>query len=135
MAKVFVDTWAWLTLLNRQDSRNHQAQIVMQQLQQNKSLLVTSEFILLKLADALSAPAIRQQTVGFVQTLRKNPLVEIVPLSSDLGEQAWRLFAARPDREWGLTDCTSFVIMTAQNIVQAFTADHHFVQAGFQIVH
>ncbi len=135
MAKVFVDTWAWLAILNRQDSRHSQAKAVMQRLQQDRNKLVTSEFVLFELADALSSPAIRQQTVGFVQTLRKNPLVEIVPLSADLGEQAWQLYAARPDKEWGVTDCTSFVIMGAQNIKQAFTADHHFSQAGFQIIH
>lgn len=134
MTKIFVDTWAWLALLNRQDSHNSEAKAIMHQLKKDKTILITSEFVLLEVADALSSPALRQQTVGFVQSLRKNPTVEIVPFSSELGKQAWELFATRLDKEWGLTDCTSFIIMQEESIVKAFTADHHFVQAGFHII-
>lgn len=42
------------------------------------------------------------------------------------------LFESRTDKDWGLVDCTSFVIMTEQRINDAFTEDQHFVQAGFR---
>jgi predicted nucleic acid-binding protein len=35
------------------------------------------------------------------------------------------------DKEWGLTDCISFVIMQERMVTQALTADRHFGQAGF----
>jgi len=35
------------------------------------------------------------------------------------------------DKEWGLTDCISLVVMQKEQIKQAFTSDHHFEQAGF----
>ncbi len=38
---------------------------------------------------------------------------------------------ARPDRDWSLSDCTSFVIMGARDLTDALTGDHHFEQAGF----
>ena len=41
------------------------------------------------------------------------------------------LFEARADKEWSLTDCISFVVMTEQRIADALTTDHHFIQAGF----
>ena len=41
------------------------------------------------------------------------------------------MFAARPDKDWSLTDCISFVVMQERNIQDALTADHHFEQAGF----
>ncbi|HWR21118.1 MAG TPA: PIN domain-containing protein, partial [Verrucomicrobiae bacterium] len=34
-------------------------------------------------------------------------------------------------KEWGLTDCTSFIVMEDQRLREAFTADHHFQQAGY----
>jgi hypothetical protein len=37
----------------------------------------------------------------------------------------------RPDKDWSLTDCISFVVMEDENIKEALTADHHFEQAGF----
>jgi len=46
----------------------------------------------------------------------------------------WTLYQQRPDKEWGLTDCISFVVMQEQGISEAFTSDHHFTQAGFTIL-
>jgi predicted nucleic acid-binding protein len=54
-------------------------------------------------------------------------------LASDSG--TWRrgceLYDARPDKEWSLTDCISFVVMRDRGIEQALTGDEHFEQAGF----
>jgi predicted nucleic acid-binding protein len=47
---------------------------------------------------------------------------------------AARIFSTRPDKEWSLTDCISFVVMNERGITDAFTNDHHFEQAGFQIL-
>ncbi len=35
-------------------------------------------------------------------------------------------------KEWGLTDCISFVVMQKRSITEALTADDHFRQAGFR---
>jgi uncharacterized protein len=43
-------------------------------------------------------------------------------------------FSTRPDKEWSLTDCISFVVMNERGIGDALTNDHHFEQAGFQIL-
>jgi uncharacterized protein len=37
----------------------------------------------------------------------------------------------RPDKEWSLTDCISFIVMEEHGLTEALTADHHFAQAGF----
>jgi predicted nucleic acid-binding protein len=42
------------------------------------------------------------------------------------------LYGARPDKEWGLTDCISFVVMEERGLTLALTTDRHFEQAGFQ---
>ena len=35
-------------------------------------------------------------------------------------------------KEWGLTDCISFVVMRERNLTEALSADAHFEQAGFR---
>jgi len=63
--------------------------------------------------------------------LQKDPEVTIVPASADLWQRGVALFASRPDKDWSLTDCISFVVMQERGIADGLTADHHFEQAGF----
>lgn len=60
--------------------------------------------------------------------------MEIVSATSDLFRRGTDFFSARPDKEWSLTDCISFVVMNERGITDDLTSDHHFEQAGFQIL-
>ena len=103
----------------------------MDALRQQNAGLVTTEFVLLEVADALSTPPMRLRTVAFIEGLRQLSMMQIIPASSSLLADGWILYGQRPDKEWGLTDCTSFAAMTQEQIAQAFTSDRHFEQAGF----
>jgi hypothetical protein len=46
-------------------------------------------------------------------------------------ERGLDLYRSRPDKDWPLTDCISFVVMAQRGITEALTGDHHFRQAGF----
>ena len=54
-----------------------------------------------------------------------------IPASRDLLDRGLRLFSHRADKEWSVTDCTSFVVMQEEKLIDALTTDHHFEQAGF----
>jgi predicted nucleic acid-binding protein len=60
-----------------------------------------------------------------------DPRISIVEITESLFSKAFQLFASRSDKEWGITDCLSFIIMEEGRITQALTADEHFAQAGF----
>ncbi len=94
---------------------------------------VTTDFVLLEVADALCRTSLRAKTIATINRLRQG-VVKIVPLSEDLMNKGWVLYQQRPDKEWGLTDCTSFVVMQELGMTEAFTSDHHFTQAGFAIL-
>lgn len=38
------------------------------------------------------------------------------------------------DKEWGLVDCASIHVAKNMGIKDIFSTDHHFEQAGFQIL-
>jgi predicted nucleic acid-binding protein len=69
--QAFVDTVAWIALLNSSDGLHTPAQQAMHDLRQQNVQLVTTEFVLIEVADALSAPAVRAQTVTFINGLRQ----------------------------------------------------------------
>ena len=66
LAKVFVDTAAWLALINPDDALHSQAIQVRMQLQKEKSRLVTTDFVFLEVADALSAVKLRSNTIAYL---------------------------------------------------------------------
>jgi uncharacterized protein len=131
MTEVFVDTVAWLALLNTSDELHEPAQQVMEQLSAQQARLTTTEFVLLEVADALCAPPVRGQTIHFIEGLRRLPVLDIIPASENLVAAGWKLYCQRNDKSWGLTDCMSFAVMQDRHLTQAFTSDHHFTQAGF----
>lgn len=101
MRRVFVDTAGWIGLINRSDGLHVQAQQVLGDLRRQKAQLVTTEFVLIEVADALSSPALRFQTVAFIDSLRSYSQLRIIPLSQDLLAAGWSLYKQRPDKEWG----------------------------------
>lgn len=103
----------------------------MSDLRRQRAQLVTTEFVLLEVANALSALSTRIQAVTLIDGLRSLPTVRIIPAAADLLTSGLTLYRQRPDKEWSLTDCISFIVMQHEQITQAFTSDHHFEQAGF----
>ena len=131
MSKVFVDTVAWIALLDESDSLHKKAGEVLEQLSYNNSQLVTTEFILLELGDGFSAAGNREKALKFIEQLRGLEILRILPATQELLSQGWELYTKRLDKNWQVTDCISFTVMKAEGISTAFTADRHFVQAGF----
>ncbi len=128
---VFADAFALIAWLNPRDDGHA---LVTAYLDRFTGRLVTTEWVLMELADALSAPEARSTAVAFLQAVRADPLFDIVGYLSAVYQAGFDLFAARPDKAWSLTDCISFGVMRERGLSDALTADRHFEQAGFRAV-
>lgn len=129
--KIFVDTAAFVGILVSRDENHRAAVKVMSDLRAKKARLFTTEAVLFELANALSSVEFRERAVSFIDTLRRLASFEIISTNAEIFEKALRLYRERPDKEWSLTDCASFVVMRERGITLAFTSDKHFEQAGF----
>jgi uncharacterized protein len=128
---VFADTFALIAWLN---PRDHAHASVTAYLDGFTGRLVTTEWVLMELADALSSPTVRSTVVAFLRAVRADSLFDVVGYDLAVYRAGFDLFAARPDQAWSLTDCISFAVMTQRGLSEALTADHHFQQAGFRAV-
>jgi predicted nucleic acid-binding protein len=57
--------------------------------------------------------------------------VDLVTIDAQLLQRSLKFFGRHADKSWGLVDCASFLVMRDLAIVEAFTSDQHFEQAGF----
>jgi hypothetical protein len=130
--KVFIDTSFFIALLNSNDGDHPQAVALQIQLTAAKVYKTTSEYVLLELGDGLSRLRFRHLASQLISFVDQDSSFEVIPSSTQLFRQSLALFNERPDKEWGLTDCSSFAIMRELNLDVALTADHHFQQAGFR---
>jgi|SRR6185369_3350988 predicted nucleic acid-binding protein len=131
MPTVLIDTAAWLALVNTKDELHSQATQTMAELRHGNYTLVTTEFVLLEVANALCAAAWRHKAIKLIDGLRAQPKLRIIQADTNILAEGWQLYSNRLDKEWSLTDCISIVVMQKDRIKKAFTSDHHFQQAGF----
>jgi predicted nucleic acid-binding protein len=87
---------------------------------------------MIEIADALaSSPRGRAEFLSTRADLLADAAVTILPCDQALLEAGIELYSQRADKQWSLTDCTSFMVMEREGIAEALTGDHHFEQAGF----
>ena len=128
MKEVFADTFYFIAVLNPRDP-HHQA--AMEATAGLSAHIVTSIWILAEVADALSAPDVRERTSRFIRGVLEDPDTTVIEDEVQWFERGIELYEQRPDKSWSLTDCISFQIMHSRGIREALTGDHHFMQAGF----
>jgi predicted nucleic acid-binding protein len=129
MSVVFADTVYYVAAVNARDPYHATARAFGERF---TGRFVTTEFVLLEVANFFIKGEARSAFLDLERELRNDADTEIVPATAGLFARGRDLFAARPDKEWSLTDCTSFVVLTERKITDALTADLHFVQAGFR---
>jgi len=131
MSKVFADTFYFLALLNRNDQAHEAA---LQAAQEGSTPLVTTAWVIVETGDAMSGLKLRGSFVRFLAALRDDPAIEVIAADMQLLDKGLALYASRPDKEWSVTDCISFIVMQDHGISDALTGEHHFAQAGFSVL-
>ncbi len=134
MKMIFADSCYWIALLNPKDELHELAKRVSGELGQYK--IVTTEMVLVEFLNGLSryAPPLRTQVSETVKRLQSSPNVEIIPQTCLQFRDALEHYGTHSDKEWGVTDCASFLVMKSKGISEALTHDHHFSQAGYLIL-
>ena len=128
MNRRFADTYYFIALFHALDDGHARAM----ELSRDRSFgLMTTRWVHTEFADGFAASAYREEIAAFIESLMTHADIVVVPANDELFLQGLALYRSRPDKQWSLTDCISFVVMRDWEIQEALTADHHFEQAGF----
>lgn len=128
MKEVFADTFHFLAIANPSDTFHATADEAAKDLSRR---LVTTAFVLTEVGDGLAKLGNRELFPELLDLLKADRNAVVIPPTQALFDAGVRLYRERPDKEWSLTDCISFVVMKERGIREALTGDHHFEQAGF----
>ena len=129
MTLTFADTSYYQALISGLDENHDEALFLSNVVD---SGVVTTEWVLTELLNTFSRGKVGRHTVaGFVDGLRSDEHVLILPAASKDWIRGFDLFRQGVDQEWSLVDCISFQLMWDREITQVLTFDEHFEQAGF----
>ena len=128
MKAIFAYTFYFIAQFNLHDKAHEKATQFTDSFQGH---MVTTDWVIVELADAFAQPLNRTTFVAIYQRLQGKKELRIVPADRALLQEGFHLYAQRPDKEWSLTDCISFVVMRREGLTEALTGDDHFEHAGF----
>jgi predicted nucleic acid-binding protein len=129
MSVVFADAFYFVARLNGRDQHHDR---VLAFSRDFRASLLTTDLVLMEVADALAKSECRPRVREFVLHLRQAAACEIVPASRELFDRALELYHQHADKDWTLTDCSSVLVMRERGLTDVLTADRHFEQAGFK---
>lgn len=132
MRKLFADASYWIALLHAGDLNHQKAVDLSNSL--GRVIIFTSDWVLAEVLNFFAGNGIlsRKAAVQLVQKVLNDSNCRVVPASRELFVKGLGLYSDRLDKNWGVIDCISFIIMTQNDISEALAYDHHFIQAGFQ---
>ena len=131
---VLLDTSFIIAIAHAGDPHHERAKLLDAELLSDKTLCVLHWGILVEIADGFARVDRRAKGYTLLERLEMEDRYQISPIADDLLYEALAMYRARTDKEWGLTDCISFVLMKNEGISEALTADIHFRQAGFTAI-
>ncbi len=129
--RLLLDSTFIAGLINSRDQLHLQAKDFLQLVETAAEVVIT-EAVLIEVGNLLHSVQQRQRTAEFIDACYGTTNVTIVSVNTELLLKAVDFYRLHQDKDWGLTDCISFVVMKERGLIIAMTADAHFQQAGFR---
>ena len=130
MSSVFVDSVGLLALWNSSDQWHGAAKNAFAQINDGRTRLLTTAFVLLECGNAASRTPFRSDAHIAQEQFEKAGTL-IWPTEMDW-KLAWQNYQRGEADAAGIVDHVSFVVMRRLGIAKAFTNDRHFRAAGFE---
>ncbi len=131
--RTFVDTSAYFALLDQDDANHAQALAISRRLIAEGWRLFTTSFVLAETHALLLNRLSQALATRFLREMEHGPTTLVWVTPADV-ERAKAIIYQYDDKDFSLTDATSFAVMERLRVPSAFTFDRHFAQYGFTIL-
>ena len=137
---IFVDSGAWIALLDRRDQHHEDAVAIYNDLVQQNAQLLTTDYVIDETVTRLRYDWSHSGAVQFLNFIKRTKeategigALTIAAINSTLFQEAERLFRQYNTATLSFTDCTSFAVCQQHNISEAFAFDQHFPMVGITL--
>lgn len=133
---IFVDSGAWIALLDRRDQHHDDAVIIYATLKQQNTRFLTTDYVIDETATWLRYKVNHSIAVQFLDLIEHSKVTRgltVTEIDSALFQAAEHLFRQYNTASLSFTDCTSFVVCRSHNISEAFAFDQHFPMMGITL--
>jgi len=128
---LFADTSAFYALLDADDQNHQRSADEWKEIMASDRDVVTTNYVLVEtyalIQSRLGLAAMREFHENIV------PVLHVEYIAPDVHRLGISALLAASKRKLSLVDCTSFEVMRASGIRQAFTFDNHFRDYGFAV--
>lgn len=131
----FTDTSAYYALVDEQDRDHPEAVARFARLTRERWHLVTTNFVVAELHALLLHRLGRAVAARVLFDVDHSPGVTLVRVSESQEQRARAIISRYTDKDYSLTDATSFAVMEELGLNSAFSFDRHFGQYGYRLMH
>jgi predicted nucleic acid-binding protein len=131
--RTLVDASAYFALLDHDDANHVQALAIRDRLIAEGWRLFTTSFILAETHALLLNRLSQEIATRFLRNMEHSPTTLVWVTPADV-QRAKAIIYQYDDKDFSLTDATSFAVMERIRLTAAFTFDRHFAQYGFTVL-
>ena len=133
VSRLLIDTSAYYALADPTDTHHEVASTIIRRLAAASVRLFTTNFLLAETHALILVRRGRAPALRALQEIERSSTT-IVRVSVDDERRARAIVEQYEDKNFSLTDATSFAVMERLGITAAFTFDHNFTQYGLTVV-
>ena len=137
--KVFIDTWGWLTLRDRDESRHKDVKEFYRQFRDQNGIIYTSDYVLdetITLVFKRLPFKTAKESLAKIDKAIEEGYLQVEWVTPERFEKAKGLRLKYQDKpKISFTDLTSMVIMKELGVKDIITGDEHFEYVGMGFQH
>ena len=135
--RIFIDTWGWITALNRREARHEEVTVFLDNFWDQRGISYTSDYVLDETITLLFRRMIFETAKAGLEKIERairEGYLRLEWITPERFEKAKRLRLKFQDKpRISFTDLTSMVVMQERRLTQILTEDEHFTQVGMKL--